>query len=47
MSDINAVKDAAADWRDGITGFLPGGGWTRAVLCRGLTAIWRYPVHIV
>jgi len=32
MNDINAVKDAAADWRDGIAGFLPGGGWVRAAL---------------
>jgi len=32
MSDINAVKDAAADWRNGIASFLPGGGWVRVIL---------------
>ena len=32
MSDFNTVKDAAADYRDGVAGRLPGSGWSRALV---------------
>lgn len=32
MSDMNTVRDAAADWRDGIANFLPGGRGIKILL---------------